>query len=149
MANEDKPFKNEKLGMKIVIVITISLLIIFSIGFVIGIYYFGILGIFKLLGVQYESFSSLFLFVVLYFLLGLIGDLIIKAFMILLSKIPLRNSTSTPIEFFIYFLVNWSIISILNFFMQSIDISFITQVLAALIIAIIELTLDRLDKKNS
>lgn len=148
MGSEDKSFKEETIGMKIIIVTVISALIIFSIAFVFGIYYFGILGVFNLLGVEYESLYSLFLFVIFYILLGLIGEIVIIAFMILLSAISINRFTTKLVEFLINFLVNWSIISILNFFMQSVQISMVTQVIAASIIAMIELTLESYTKKE-
>ncbi|MEH7254608.1 YrvL family regulatory protein [Neobacillus niacini] len=148
MDSEDKSFKEETVGKKFLIVTVISVLIIFAIAFVFGIYYFGILGVFNLLGVEYESLYSLFLFVIFYFLLGLIGEIVIKALMILVSAFSINNFATMLFEFLINFLVNWSIISILNLLMQSIHISMVTQVIAASIISVIEITLENYTKKK-
>ncbi|SDM63274.1 YrvL family regulatory protein [Bacillus sp. OK048] len=148
MDSEDKSFKEETVGKKFLIVTVISVLIIFPIAFVFGIYYFGILGVFNLLGVEYESLYSLFLFVIFYFLLGLIGEIVIKALMILVSAFSINNIATMLVEFLINFLVNWSIISFLNLLMQSIHISMVTQVIAASIIAVIEITLENYTKKK-
>lgn len=148
MPNHDKPFKDETFGTKILIVITISFLLVFAITLFIGSYYFGILGIFKLLGVEYDSFLSLLLFVIFYFLLGIIGDLVVYAFSVLLSSIVFRPLTELTITFLINLLVNWSIISFLNFCMLSIEISIGTQIIASAIISIIEVVLENDDKKK-
>ena len=149
MENNDKSFKEETVGTKIFIVIIVFFLVIFAIGFVIGIYYFGILGIFNLLGIQYKSLFSVFLFVIFYFLLGLVGDIVNKVFEVLLSSFSMNKLTTKLVMFLFASLVNWSIISCLDYFMQSIHISLETQIIAASIIAIIEVYLENDDKQKN
>ncbi len=149
MENNDKSFKDETVGTKIFIVIIVSFLVMFAIGFVIGIYYFGILGIFNLLGIQYKSLFSVFLFVIFYFLLGLVGDIVNKVFEVLLSSFSMNKLTTKLVRFLFASLVNWSIISCLDYFMQSISISIETQIIAASIIAIIEVYLENDDKQKN
>lgn len=149
MENNDKSFKDETVGTKVFIVIIVSFLVMFAIGFVIGIYYFGILGIFNLLGIQYKSLFSVFLFVIFYFLLGLVGDIVNKVFEVLLSSFSMNKLTTKLVRFLFASLVNWSIISCLDYFMQSISISIETQIIAASIIAIIEVYLENDDKQKN
>ena len=149
MESNDKPFKKETIGSKVLIVVTIAILLLTSVGAVFAVYYFGILGVFNLLGVEYDSLFSLLLFVIFYFLLGLLGDIVQKAFIILISSLSINHYATKLVEFSIYLLVNWSIISFLNFLMQSIHVEMLTQVIAAAIIALIEFTLENYDKKKS
>ncbi len=149
MENDDKSFKEETVGTKIFIVIIVSFLVMFAIGLVIGIYYFGILGIFNLLGIHYKSLFSVFLFVIFYFLLGLVGDIVNKVFEVLLSSFSMNKLTTKLVMFLFASLVNWSIISCLDYFMQSIHISLETQIIAASIIAIIEFYLENDDKQKN
>ena len=149
MDKDDKPFKEETLGVKIVVVISITLLIVFALAFVFGLYYFGVLGFFNLLGVKYDSLSSILLFVVLYFVFGFVGDLVIKVFQVLLSFLSYSKQFKRTFEIFIYFLVNLIIISVLDIFMESIEINIVTRLLLALLIAVCEYTFDQKDKKSS
>ncbi|WP_430003807.1 YrvL family regulatory protein [Metabacillus fastidiosus] len=149
MNNESKSFKEETLCSKIFIITAISALILFTIIFILSIYYFGILGTFSILGIQYDSLLSLLLFVIFYFLLGLAGDIVIKIFMILISFLPVNNLANIVAKFLIKFLVNLSIVSILDFFMKSIHISTGSQIIVALIIAVIELSFENSLKKKS
>ncbi|WP_170972256.1 YrvL family regulatory protein [Bacillus yapensis] len=147
---EDKPFKEETIGTKLFIIVTISLLLIGAIGFAIAIYYFGILGLFNLLGVSYDSFGSLLWFVLLYFLLGIIFEIFLKGLhklMILANKFS-KSQLKMGI-FILTFLSNWAVISLLNSLMHTIEINTLTQIVISIILAIIEVTIDDDSKKNS
>nr|WP_255437756.1 YrvL family regulatory protein [Thalassobacillus sp. CUG 92003] len=56
-------------------------------GFVVGLFFVGFAGVFELLGVQYESIWSLTVFVVSFFILGMIAELFSKA----IFKLTVRN----------------------------------------------------------
>ncbi|WP_156319859.1 YrvL family regulatory protein [Bacillus sp. FJAT-18017] len=146
MGEDDKSFKEESFGTKVVIIIAIAVLIMGAVGFAFGVYYFGLLGIFNLVGVQYDSLFSFFLFVVLFFLLGIPGELVVKVFEVLLSFLSADNIST---RFLINGLVNWSILSLADFFMDSIYISQPTLLGIACIIAIIETVLDKDEKRGS
>lgn len=146
MSSQNKSFKEESIKSKILIVVVVSLLIIFALGFVIGLYYFGILGVFHLIGIQYNSFFSLFLFVIFYFLLGIFGEIILKIFTMLVSTIPLPPIVFGILSTLFAFLVTWAIISFLNFCMTSIDFRAETEILVAAIITIIESAIEQIDK---
>ncbi len=146
LGEDDKSFKEESFGTKVIIIIAVAVLIIGAVGFAFGVYYFGLLGIFNLLGVQYDSLFSLFLFVVLFFLLGIPGELVVKVFEVLLSFLSANNVAT---GFLINGLVNWSILSLADFFMDSIYISQPTLLAVACIIATIETVLDKDEKRGS
>lgn len=146
MEEDHIPFKEESFGTKILIVVFVTVLIGVAIGLVVAGYYFGILGVFKLLGVYYDSLFSLFLFVICYLLLGIIGDVIIETFKIILSIFK-NNPANKLVLFIIYFLVNWFLILLVDSFMDSISIQTETQIVVGIIIGLIEFTLDNNGKR--
>ncbi|WP_449621156.1 YrvL family regulatory protein [Robertmurraya sp. Marseille-Q9965] len=140
---DDKPFKEEPIGTKIFIIFTISLLLIGAIGFAIAIYYFGILGLFNLLGVRYDSFVSLLWFVLFYFLFGITFEIILKAIHKLMMLRNKFSKSQLKIGMFILtFLGNWAVISLLNTLMHTIEIKALTQMAISVILAIIEIAID-------
>lgn len=138
--DEEKTFKEENMKTKIFIVLSMSFLVLGSLAFLFGIYFFGIAGIFNLLGIHYDSVWSLFWFGLFYFLLDSIFDIITKAFILLLEHSSLNNFWT---GLGIHFVVVWSLISLLNLLMESISMTIASQMIAALIIAIIEVVLDK------
>ncbi|KAB2331064.1 YrvL family regulatory protein [Bacillus mesophilum] len=146
MSEPNRPFKEESKSTKFFIIVTMSLLLLGAVGFVVAGYYFGILGLFNILGIHYESLFSLFLFVLFYFLLGIIGDIVLKAFNILLKAAGITAKFSFSAGMLLFsFLINWAIISAINLLMDSIEIAAVTGIILALIISIIEMALDSLD----
>ncbi|QVY62696.1 YrvL family regulatory protein [Cytobacillus gottheilii] len=146
MSEPNRPFKEESKSTKFFIIVTMSLLLLGAIGFVVAGYYFGILGLFNILGIHYESLFSLFLFVLFYFLLGIIGDIVLKAFNILMKAAGITGKFSFSAGILLFsFLINWAIISVINLLMDSIEIAAVTGMVLALIISIIEMALDSPD----
>ena len=78
---------------------TLGVLSILSVvvGFILVLYFFGMAAIFELLGVQYNSNWSLVVFVVSFFILGVIVELFTKA----IFKLSVRNITGKIKMFFI------------------------------------------------
>lgn len=143
--DKEKTFKEESVKVKIFIVLSMTFLIIASLTFVFGIYFFGMAGIVNILGIQYDSIWSLFWFCLFYFLLDSIFDVVKKAFMLLLEHISAANLWTILT---VHFLVNWALLSLLNLLMDSITISINAQLIAAAIIAVIEVALSKNDKKE-
>ena len=139
MSNNNS-FKNESLRTKIAIVATVSLMLMGAIGLVTVVFYFGIVGLFNLLGVEYDSLLSLVWFTIFYFLLSVLGDIIIKIFMVLTNNSNKWSDNYKKFSILIYsFFVNWGIVSLLNQLMNSINIHLLTQIIFSLIIAILDL----------
>lgn len=115
-----------------------TLFAVFILGFLIGIYFFGIAGIFGLLGVQYQSIWSLILFVIGIFILGLPVDLILGAMADLLVEKISGKITASIIRFLFGFVTNWLVITIVDAFMSSIDLSLETTLILSLIISLFE-----------
>lgn len=131
---------------KITTAIVVSVLIIFVIGFVLGVYFFGMVGVFKLLGVQYESTWSLVIFVISFVLLSLIVELF--------SNVLFKLSVQTMTEKIKIFLIrlsygiisNWLVLFIVDEFMNSITLSLKTEIIIAIFLGIIEIAFD--DEKD-
>ncbi|WP_052131597.1 YrvL family regulatory protein [Planococcus sp. CAU13] len=141
----DKSFKEESPKDKVFIILVMTLLVGGSLAFVFGIYFFGIAGLFNILGVQYDSVWSLFWFGVFFFILDSFADVIKMTFTVLLDHLSIANAATL---FAINFLVIWAVLSLLNLLMDSITISIDAQLIAAAVIALIELTLNKNGRKE-
>src|SRR5699024_2117400 len=76
--SHDDSFKQMNKKEKIATIIGILLLLILVGGFVLGIFFLGFAGMFRVLGVQYDSNWALILFVVLFFVIGFFFDFIFR-----------------------------------------------------------------------
>jgi len=147
MSNNNS-FKNKSLRTKIAIVATVSLMLMGAIGFVTVVFYFGIVGLFNLLGVEYDSLLSLVWFTIFYFLLSFFGDIFIKIFIVLTNNSNRWSDNYKKFSILIYsFFVNWGIVSLLNQLMSSINIHLLTQIIFSLIIATLDLIFKDNEKK--
>lgn len=140
-------FRNMNLKGKIATVIGIALLIVLVIGFVFGLYFFGLAGVFKLLGVQYESTWSLVVFVVGVFILGIIVELFSKLIFMLLSRNITGKVQLILTRFFIEAASNWLVLFTVDEFMDSITLSLQTELIIGLLLAVAEIVFDD-DKEN-
>ncbi|MEI3604976.1 YrvL family regulatory protein [Pseudogracilibacillus sp. SE30717A] len=131
-------FKDMNLKEKTVTVIGISLLLVIVIGFIFSIFFFGFAGIFQLLGVHYDSIWSLVIFVVSFFILGFIVDLIVDA----MAKITVKNVTGSVNVFLIQMLFgfasNWFVLFVVDEFINGITLSFGTKLIIALLLGLID-----------
>lgn len=134
---------------KILITIILSILVACAVAFVAVIYYFGFLGAFSILGVAYESPKHLAMFVGIYLVLSLFGELFTKAFYQLLIR---KRKTQTLHEFMfafsLNFVMNWLIISIVNGLYDPVKIAWFSEIVLAAFIALTEVTLDLETKKK-
>lgn len=144
-----KSFKNKHFFAKIIGFLFIAAIIIGILAFIFAIYYFGILGLFEILNVEYDSLYHLFLFVLFYFLLSFVGDFISKIFKVLMSIIPqIENKPRKIILFLVNFFTTWAIIAFLNLVMDSITLSILAQLIFSVLIALIETAIEKKDKKK-
>lgn len=147
--SNDDSFRNMNKKEKIVTVVGIALLIIVAVGFVFGIYFFGLAGVFKVLGVQYDSNWSLVIFVFNLFAIGLIFEL----FTNVIFKLSVRNITGKAKVLVIRFLIestsNWLVLFTVDEFMSSITLSLKTEIIIAIFIALFEIVLEDKDEKET
>ncbi|WMX56461.1 YrvL family regulatory protein [Peribacillus sp. R9-11] len=134
--NKNDSFRDMNLKEKMATVTGLAFLIILVVGFVLGLYFF------ELFGVQYESIWSLIVFVVSFFILGIIVELFSKA----IFKLSVRNITGKIKVFFIRISFegtsNWLVLFAVDEFMKSITLSLKTEIIIALLLAIIEIVFD-------
>ncbi|GGK02526.1 hypothetical protein GCM10007063_26050 [Lentibacillus kapialis] len=128
-------------------IVGMTLLIILVAGFVLGIYFFGIEGIFELLSIQYKSVWSLVVFVVSVFILGIIIELFSKA----IFKLSVRNITGKGKVSFIRIIIEgisiWLVLFTVDEFMNSITLSLKTEIIVALLLAVLEIIFDNKEDK--
>ena len=142
---KEKSFKEESAVTKFVIVLSMIFLIAVPLTFLFGIYFFGMSGLFNVLGIQYESLWSLFWFALLYFVLDSFADVVKIAFVQLLNQMSIANFWTVLTT---NFLVIWALLSLMNLLMDSITMSINTQLIAAAIIAVIEVALNKISRKE-
>lgn len=146
--SNDESCRNMNKKEKIVTVVGIALLIIVAVGFVFGIYFFGLAGVFKVLGVQYDSNWSLAIFVFNLFAIGLIFELFSKV----IFKLSVRNMTGKAKVLVIRILIestsNWLVLFTVDEFMSSITLSLKTEIIIATFIALFEIVLEDKDDED-
>ena len=140
--HENDSFCDMNIKEKMATVAGIGLLIILVVGFVFGLYFFGMVGVFELLGVQYKSIWSLVVFVASFFILGVIVELFSKP----IFKLSVQNITGKIKVFFIRIsfegATNWLVLFTVDEFMKSITLSLKTEIITALLLAILEIIFD-------
>ncbi|MGM0747525.1 MAG: YrvL family regulatory protein [Bacillota bacterium] len=143
MNNEepDEPFKDLPFSSKLLVIASLFLIIAAAIGVIAGGYFFGIKGLFSILGVTYESDKTLLFFIFGCFGAGLIIEPFIKLFSMFVYHLTAMKKTAITRLVF-YFIGNVITISIVDFFMDSIYIpdSLITVISA--VMAFAELAFD-------
>ncbi|MEH7121869.1 regulatory YrvL family protein [Bacillus sp. JJ1773] len=144
--NDDASFGDMNLKDKIATVAGITLLIILVPGFVLGIYFFGLAGVFELLGVQYKSVWSLIVFVVSFFVLSIIVELFSGEIFVLLKRIITGKLKMFFVRISIEVASNWLCLFTVDEFMNSIILSLKTEIIVALLLAAVEIVFD--DKKD-
>ncbi|MBN6206597.1 regulatory YrvL family protein [Ralstonia pickettii] len=140
-------FKDMNIKEKLVTIIGIALLIILVIGIIFGLYFFGLAGVFKVLGVQYDSVWSLVIFVISVFILSFFFELFSKVIYILLARQVTGKVQLVVMRLFIETASNWLVLFTVDEFMNSITLSFKAELIVALLLAVIEIVFDDKEEK--
>lgn len=140
-------FKDMNVKEKLVTIIGIALLIILVIGIIFGLYFFGLAGVFKVLGVQYDSVWSLVIFVISVFILSFFFELFSKVIYILLARQVTGKVQLVVMRLFIETASNWLVLFTVDEFMNSITLSFKAELIVALLLAVIEIVFDDKEEK--
>ena len=144
--DKDDSFRDMNIIEKTVTVAVITVLIILVVGFIFGLYFFGMAGVFKLLGVQYDSIWSLVVFVVSFFILCVFVELFTKA----IFKLYVRNITGKIklllIRISFECISNWLVLFTVDEYMKSITLSLETEIIVVLLLAVLEVAFDDDDK---
>lgn len=140
MKENEPSFKELAIGEKLLVIGSIGLIIIASLAVIAGVTFFGITGFFCIFGVTYDSYTSILLFILFIYLVGIPAELIGKALIILIkSYISLPSSLIT---FLVECFFNWIVFSIIDSFMTSIDIPLEIELLLAILFSLAELAVD-------
>lgn len=119
-------------------IIGMTLFAVFIIGVLVGVYFLGIVGIFEVLGVEYQSIWSLIIFVISIFILGLPVDLVLGA----MADLSVEKMQGKALVFIIQFLfgltTNLIVIFTVDVFMGSITLSLGAILAISLILTFLE-----------
>lgn len=146
--NENDSFRDKNVKEKIIVIIGITLLIVLAVGFVFGLFFFGMAGVFKLLGVQYDSIWSLVIFVICMFGVGLILEVVTKSIFVLSARNMTEKTKILLIRIIIEFTSNWLVLFTVDELMNSITLSVQTEVVIAALLTAIEIIFDDDDKED-
>ncbi|GIO23285.1 regulatory YrvL family protein [Oceanobacillus sp. J11TS1] len=146
--HNDDSFRGMNKKQKLRTVAGITLILVLVLGFIIGIYLFGMAGVFKLLRVQYTSVWSLLVFVVSFFILSAVIELISKPMSDLLAKKVTKKLEALFIEFSMQSLSNWLCLSIVDLFMDSVSLSWKTGLIVAVLLTTFEMVFEDKANKN-
>ena len=137
-------------GSKITFTIILAIFIGLSFAFIAALYYFGFLGAFSILGIVYESPTHLAVFVGVYLVLSIFGELFAKAFYYIFTK---KHKIQTLYDFMVAFsfnfVLNWLAISIVNGLYEPIHLAWHIEIVVAAFIALTEVTFDYEKKKRN
>jgi hypothetical protein len=133
-------FKNLNLFEKVLVITSSTLLIVLAITFVIGGLFFGVVGFFRLFGVQYTSTYSLIGFLLFFFLFGGLVDLF-SIFVIYLSSQYISDKYKLFFSrMFIDCTFTWLALHTVDEFMISITIPLTTEIVAVFLFFFFEVS---------
>ncbi|MGG3572567.1 YrvL family regulatory protein [Bacillus gobiensis] len=121
MKEKEPSFKEMEIGEKLIVIGGIGIIIIVSLAILAGVTFFGITGVFRIFGVTYDSYTSILLFILFTYLVGIPTELILGKALILVIKSYISLPESL-ITFLVECFCNWMVFSIVDSFMTSIDI---------------------------
>ena len=136
-----------KFGEKIIIVLAMTLLMIVSVAIVFGGIFLGLAGFFSLIGVTYDSFGSLLLFVLYCILIGVIFEVIEVIIEFYIKKTNLNAKMKQIWIVLINLSFTWIVIHIVSELMTTITLSVFAEFLTALLIVSVDIVFD--DEKPS
>lgn len=131
---------------KMFVFVLILVLVVLSFSFVVGLYFFGFVGFFELFNVKYESLGSLGLYLLFFFIFGLITEIVAKAFILAITHLLGNHAMFWKI--FIETLFVWLALFTVDEMMLSINVPIGTEILLALIITLADIVFDGKKKKR-
>jgi len=134
--------KAKKIGDKIFSAIVVGIIVIVAISIVAGATFFGVAGLFKILGVEYESWYSFLIFFLMFGLIGFMADI----FAIPLSRILASYTNKTYQKFLIVMVVDclfsWMALHTTDELMSSITIPTGTEFITVIVLFLAEHAMD-------
>ncbi|TYR80716.1 hypothetical protein FZC66_10120 [Priestia megaterium] len=132
--------KANNIGSKgnLLVWLLVGCLILGSLAVVISIYFFGMIGLFQVLGVTYTSVQSLLLFVLVVFGLGIVTEILSKALILCVNILNLTKA----VHFFFTALIDswfsWIAVHTADSLMDSITIATGTEVVLAIFLFVLD-----------
>ncbi|MCY8164358.1 regulatory YrvL family protein, partial [Bacillus inaquosorum] len=118
---QNEQFKEVKLSSKLIVIVSIILIVAIALAVIFGGYFFGMKGLFSILGITYDSNQTLVLFILVCFAAGLIIDPLTMIVSMILAK-SLSLKKTALFAFILYFISSFITICFADYFMQSIYI---------------------------
>lgn len=123
---------------KIITIILVLLFVTVILLLVGGLFFFGFAGLFYLIGIEYDSITSLIIFVALFFLIGLLVDVFFEAIAKLVNQMMEGKSVQIMIRLSFAILGNGLVLMIVDFFISGITLSAKAIIILAICLAIID-----------
>lgn len=133
--------KDFSLRSKLIEIVSIAFIVAIALVVILGGYFFGLKGLFSILGLTYDSNQTLVLFILVCFAVGLIIDPLTKVVSMILAR-SLSLKKTALFAFILYFVSNFITICFADYFMQSIYIPDVFLVVISALMAFIELAFD-------
>lgn len=135
---QNEQCKKLNLSSTLIAIVSIILIVAIALAVIFGGFFFGMKGLFSILGITYDSNQTLVLFILVCFAVGLIIDPLTKVVSMILAKSFSLRKTA-PFTFTLYFVSNFITICLADYFMQSIYIPDVFLFVISALMAFIEL----------
>lgn len=123
---------------KIITIILVVLLVAFIIILVGGLFFLGFAGLFYLIGIEYDSITSLIIFVAVFFVIGLIVDVFFEAFAKIANSMIEEKMVQAIIRLSFGVLGNGLVLMIVDFFIAGITLSSKAIIILAICLSLID-----------
>lgn len=143
----DDSFRDLDFWVKCIVVAGITLIIVFALAVVFGGFFFGFAGLFALIGVHYESIGALLRFVLCWFLLGIVFEILEKVVLFFIIKSNLHRWQRVLWIGIVKFDLTWVVIHTVDELMTSITLSLFAEFLTAFLLFCADIVFD--DKSHS
>ncbi|WP_210608260.1 YrvL family regulatory protein [Priestia flexa] len=137
-----KQKKKEDMMSKIIAILFVMLIIVVALVAIAGVYFFGLLGIFKFMGVTYITTSAFLWFVLLLLIVGSIVDFLSRALISLFKPFATSALSRFILIATIDIWFSWFAIYTADTFVKEITLSFGAEFALAVILFIIDYGLD-------
>ncbi|MCI4137131.1 regulatory YrvL family protein [Bacillus vallismortis] len=135
---QNEQCKKLNLSSTLIAIVSIILIVAIALAVIFGGFFFGMKGLFSILGITYDSNQTLVLFILVCFAVGLIIDPLTKIVSMILAKSFSLRKTAL-FTFTLYFVSNFITICFADYFMQSIYIPDVFLFVISALMAFIEL----------
>ncbi|MCP3030991.1 regulatory YrvL family protein [Halobacillus sp. A1] len=140
--SKKKPFNELETKTKVVVISSLSFIILLGIALVLGVLFLGMVGLFQVLGVTYESNRSLILFGVLVFVIGAFFELLSKLLISLSLRYQFIRSQRVRVKIAVDLLVTWTAVYIVDEIVASVSMHFWSQWIFALLLVALDYAFD-------